>query len=99
MRALYSLISRARTFCALTQALVTLTRHGWAALAPTQVLLVGCGLCIIVRMLVPSPASGHKAGVLMDFLCSLLAVAALIALAVSDAVGSCILLGRLALGV
>ena len=100
MRALYSLVSRARTVCALGQALVTFARAGPSALAPMQLLVLGCGLCLLITMLVPSPPlSGSRRAIFMDRLCSGMAAAAVIGLVVSDAVGSCILLGGLALGV
>jgi len=100
MRALYSLISRARTVCTLWQAVVTLALDGWVALTPIQLLVLGCGLCIILRTLAPSPPpSGRKPAILMDRLCSLTAAASVIGLAVIDAVGSCVFIERLALGV
>jgi len=100
MRALYSLVSRARTVCALGQAMVTLARAGPAALAPVQLLVLGCGLCLLVTMLVPSPApSGSRRAVFLDRLCGVMAAAAAIGLTVSDAAGSFVLLGRLPLGV
>jgi len=100
MRALYSLLSRARTVCALTQAMATLARSGWGALAPIQLLVLVCGLCILIAALIPSaPPSGRRRAIVMDQLCSALAAVAVIGLAVADAVGSCVLLGRLALGV
>ncbi len=99
MRALYSLVSRARTVCALGQAMVTFARAGPSALAPMQLLVLGCGLCLIVTMLIPSSPSGSRQAIFMDRLCSVMAAGAVIGLAISDAVGSCVLLGRLALGV
>ncbi len=96
MRALYSLFSRARTVCALWQAMVTLALRGWASLTPIQLLVLGCGLCIILRMLVPSPpVSGRKWAVFMDRLCSLVAAVSVIGLTVTDAVGSCVFIERL----
>lgn len=99
MRALYSLIARARTACALLQALVTFAFAGPSALAPGQLLVLGCGLCILLRMLAPSPPAGSRRAVLMDRLCSVIAAAAVIGLIAADTVGSCAFLGRLALGV
>jgi len=100
MKALYSLLSRARTLCALTQAMATLARYGWAALAPSQLFVLACGLCIVFAALAPSPLlSGGVRAVVVDRLCSLLAGTALIGLVVIDAIGSCTWLGRLALGV
>lgn len=96
MRALYSLVSRARTLCALGQALVTFARAGPSALAPMQLLVLGCGLCLLIAMLVPSSPSGSRRPIFLDRLCRVMAAAAVIGLAVSDAVGSCALLGRLA---
>jgi len=98
MRALYSLISRARTVCALWQAMVTLALDGWSALSLVQLLVLGCGLCIILRTLVPSPPCGSRRTVFMDHVCSLIAAASVIGLTVTDAVG-CAFISRLTLGV
>ncbi len=100
MRALYSLVSLARTVYALGQTTMTFVRAGPSALTPMQLFLLGCGLCIILRMLVPSPPpSGSHRAIFLDRLCDLMAAAAVISLTVTDAVGSCVLLGRLTLGV
>jgi len=99
MRALCALVSRARTFCALGQAVVTFAHAGPAALAPVQLLVLGCGLCFLVTMLAPSPPSGSRRAVLLDRLCGVMAAAAALGLTISDAVGSFALLGRLPLGV
>ncbi len=99
MRALYSLISRARTVCALGQTLVTFARDGPSALAPLQLLVLGCGLCLLITMLVPSPPSRSRGTIFLDRLCGVMAAAAVIGLAVTDAVGSCALLDRLTPGV
>ncbi len=100
MRALYSLVSRARTVCALGQAMVTFVRAGPSALAPVQLLVLGCGLCLLITMLAPFPTpSASRRAIFLDRLCRVMAAAAVIGLAVSDAAGSCALLGRLALGV
>ncbi len=99
MRALYSLVSRARTVCALGQTTMTFVRTGPSALTPVQLFLLGCGLCLILRMLVPSPPlSGSNRAIFLDRLCSLIAAAAVIALTATDTTGSCVLVGRLALG-
>jgi hypothetical protein len=99
MRALYSLISRARTVCALGQAMMTFARAGPSALASIQLLVLGCGLCLFIGMLIPSPPpSGSRRVIFLDRLCSVMAAAAVMGLAVTDAVGSCVLVGRLALG-
>ena len=100
MRALYSLVSRARTVYALGQTLVTLARAGPSALAPMQLLVLGCGLCLLVTVLVPSPPpSGGRRAILLDRLCGVMAAAAALGLAAGDAVRSLVLLGRLTLGV
>lgn len=99
MKVLCSLVSRARTVCAFLQAAVAFARGGLASLTPVQLLVLGCGLCIAVRILLPSPmSSGGKRAVAMDRLCSVIAAAAVIGLAVADAVGCCLILGRLTLG-
>ena len=99
MRALYSLVSHARTVCALGQAMATFARDGPSALVPMQLLVLGCGLCLLIAMLVPSPPpSGSRRAIFLDRLCGLMAAAAVMGLVVSDAVDSCILLRRLALG-
>jgi hypothetical protein len=98
MRALYSLISRARTACALLQATMILAFDGWAALTPVQLLVLGCGLCIILRTLVPSPPPGRKRAIFMDHFLSVIAAVSVIALTGIDGVGSCLFVGRLALG-
>ncbi len=98
MRALYSLVSRACTLCALGQATVTFARAGPSALAPLQLLVLGCGLCLLITMLVPSPPpSGNRRAVFVDRLCRGMAAAAVMGLAVADAVGFGVLLGRLTL--
>ena len=89
MRALYSLVSHARTVCALGQTMATFVRAGPSALTPVQLLLLGCGLCIILRMLVPSPPpSGGNRAIFLDRLCNLVAAAAIIGLTVADTAGS-----------
>lgn len=98
MRALYSLVSHARTVCALGQAMATFARDGPSALALMQLLVLGCGLCLLIAMLVPSPSRGSRRAVLLDRLCGVMAAAAVMGLVVSDAVDSCILLRKLALG-
>lgn len=98
MRALYSLVSRARTVCALGQATVTFARDGPSALAPMQLLVLGCGLYLLVAMLVPSPPSGSRRAIFLDRLSGVMAAVAVVGLALTDAGGSCALLGRLALG-
>ncbi len=100
MRALYSLISRARTVCALGQAMATFARAGPSALAPIQLLVLGCGVCLLITTLVPSPPpSGGRRAVFLDRLCRVMAAAAVIGLTVTDTVGSLAWLGRLPLGV
>jgi hypothetical protein len=100
MKALYSLVSRARTICALGQAVVTFVRAGPSALAPVQLLLLGCTLCLVVSMLIPSPpASGSRRAVFVNRLCRMTVAAAVVNLTVADVVGSCIFLGSLPLGV
>ena len=100
MRALYSLVSRARTVCALGQAVVTFARAGPSALTPVQLLVLGCGLCLLVTMLVPSPPpSGSRRVIFVDRLCRVMAAAAVIGLTASDIVGSCLFLGRVTLTV
>ena len=94
MRALYSLIAHARTLCALVQAMVTFACAGPSALAPVQLLVLGCGLCVIIRMLAPSASPGRRQAIFMDRLCSVIAAVAVIGLIVTDAVGSCVFLGR-----
>ena len=96
MRALYSLVSRARTVCALGQAAVALARAGPSALASMQLLILGCGFCLVIAMLVPS---GHRRATFVDRLCSVMAAAAVIGLAITDIASSCVVLGRLTLGV
>jgi hypothetical protein len=99
MRALYSLLSRARTVCALSQAAATCAYGGWTALSPVQLLVLGCGLCILIRMLAPSPStSGRKCVVLADHLCSLIAAGAVIGLAAIDAADSWGFIAGLVLG-
>jgi hypothetical protein len=100
MRALYALVSRTRTLCALWQAVATFARAGPAALAPGQLLVLGCGLCLLLRMLAPSPPpSGSRRAILLDGLCRGMAAAAVLGLTATDTVGSCVLLARLTLGV
>ncbi len=99
MRALGSLVSRARTVCALGQAAVTFARAGPSALAPLQLLVLGCGLCLLITMLVPSPPpSGSRRAIFTDRVCRVTAAAAVIGLTVADAAGSFVFLGRLTLG-
>ncbi len=99
MRALYSLVSRARTVCALGQTTMTFVRTGPSALTPVQLFLLGCGLCLILRMLVPSPPlSGSNRAIFLDRLCNLIAAAAITSLTVADTAGSWVSVARLALG-
>jgi hypothetical protein len=99
MKALYSLFCHARTVCALVRGIVTLAHGGWAALMPAQLLVLGCGLCIALRILVPSPALGaRKQAVFLDqFLCGMAAVS-VAALCVTGIVDSGLFLGGLMLG-
>lgn len=99
MRALYSLVSRVRAVCALGQAMVTFVRAGPLALAPMQLLVLGCGLCFLIAMLLPSAPSGGRRAIVLERLCGVMAAAAVIGLTVAGAVGFCVFLGRLALGV
>ena len=100
MRALYSLITHARTVCALGQAVVTFVRAGPSALAPLQLLALGCGLCLLIAGLVPSPrSSASRRAVFLDRLCGVIAAVAVIGLAAIDTIGSCVFLGRFTLGV
>ena len=96
MKALYSLFCHARTVCALMQGIVAIARGGWAALAPTQLLVLGCGLCIVLRILVPSPALGARTQVVFldRFLCGMAAVS-VAALCVTGVVDSGLFLGGL----
>lgn len=99
MRALYSLVSRARTVCALGQAIVTFVRAGPFALATGELLVLGCGLCLVISMLVPSPPpSASRRAVFADRLCRVVAAAAVVGLAITDAVGAWVLLRGLRLG-
>jgi hypothetical protein len=99
MRALYSFIARARTIYALGQTAVTFVMAGPFALAPVQLLFLGCGLCLILGMLAPTPSPGDRRAILLDRLCSVMAAGGVIGLIFSDAVSACLFLGRLALGV
>jgi len=99
MRALYSLLCRLRTLHALSQATVTLAVHGWSAATPTQLLILASGLGVALRVLIPSPApGGRRLWVRMDRLLSIIAAASIIGLAVSGIAGSCVFVGRIALG-
>ena len=88
------------TVCALGQAMATFARAGPSALTPVQLLVLGCGLCLLVTMLAPSPpSSGSRRAVLLDRLGRVMAAAAALGLTVSDAAGCFVWLGRLPLGV
>jgi hypothetical protein len=60
MRALYSLLSRLRTLYALAQGIVAFAHTGWAALTPLQLLTAGLVLCILLRVLTPSPSPARR---------------------------------------
>ena len=65
----------------------------------SKLLILGCGICLIVRILVPSPpSSGSRQAIFLDRLFSVIAAVALIGLAVTDAALDCVLLGRFAVG-
>ncbi|MBP7053888.1 MAG: hypothetical protein KBE65_22980 [Phycisphaerae bacterium] len=100
MRALYSLVCRVRTLCALTQGMVTLAIDGWAALAPVQLMLLGCGLCLLLRIVVPSPPSDRRRGgiALLDPLLSGMAAGSIVVLTTAGFADSGLLFARLAMG-
>jgi hypothetical protein len=99
MRALYTLVARARTVYALGQTAVTFVRVGPSALAPVQLLFLACGLCLILGTLAPTPRPGDRRAILLDRVCGVMAAGAVIGLIFSDAVSACLFLGRLARGV
>jgi len=81
MRALYSRVCHLRTLCALGRGMVTLTLDGWTALAPSQLLVLGCGLCIVLRTVIPSPrANDGRRVAFLDALVSVMAAVAVVLL-------------------
>jgi hypothetical protein len=100
MRALYSLLSRLRTFHALAQATVTLAVHGWTAATPAQLLVLACGFGVALRVLIPSPAPGcGRSWVRMDHLLRITAAASIIGLAASGIASSWFFVAGIVLGV
>lgn len=99
MRALYSLLSYGRTLYALGQAAVTFVRTGPSGLAPAQLLVLSCGVCILLTLVILSvlPVSNRR-GVFLDSLCGVVAAGAVVGLAATDVVGSCVFLGRIMFG-
>jgi hypothetical protein len=90
MRALYSLLSHLRMLYALVQGIVAFAQAGWAALTPMQVLTTGLVLCILLRMLVPSPCPArHGPAVLSDHLLNGLSAASVAALQVIGIAAFC----------
>jgi len=99
MKALYSLFCHARTVCALVRGIVTFACGGWAALMPAQLLVLGCGLCLVLRILVPSPPPGaRKQAAFLDVFLSGMAAASVLAIGVTGIVDSGLFLGGLMLG-
>ena len=99
MKALYSLLCHARTVCALVRGIVTLAYGGWAALMPTQLLVLGCGLCLVLRILVPSPPPGaRQRAAFLDVFLNGMAAGSVLAIGVTGIVDSGLLLGHLTLG-
>ncbi|MGE5296770.1 MAG: hypothetical protein ACM3VT_18270 [Solirubrobacterales bacterium] len=99
MRALYSLVCRLRTVHALAQGMITLTLDGWTAVTPGQLLVLGCGLCILVRVLVPSPRAGCSGPWRwVDHALSTTAATAVIGLTASETACVSAFAARLALG-
>jgi hypothetical protein len=100
MRALYSLVCRLRTLRALMQGMVTLAFEGSAALSPVQLTLLACGVCLVLRTVVPSPPSDRRGRVpFLDPLLSVTAAASVVVLTTAGVADSGLLLGRLMLGV
>ena len=101
MKALYSHICRLRTLCALVEGMVAFVSEGWAALAPAQLLLLGCELCILLRVVIPSPPSGWqgKRVACLDLFLSGAAAVSFFTLTMAGFVDFGLLLGGLALGV
>ncbi len=89
MRALYSLLSRLRLLYALVQGMVVLLHAGWAALAPMQLVTLGCVLCIALRVLAPAPSARRGLTVLADHLLSRVSAASVGTLQVAGIVGFC----------
>lgn len=90
MRALYSHICRLRMACALVQGTMTLAFDGWTALMPTQRLLLGCGLAVFLRIVIPSPPSaGNKLLTSTDRLLSIIAAVSVVALTATEIGRSC----------
>lgn len=98
MRALYALVCRLRTLYALTQGTITLALDGPTALPPAQWLLLGCGLGLALRVVVPSPPSaGGTLRPSVDRLLSFLAAVSVVGLAAIGMAGPCLLVGKLIL--
>jgi hypothetical protein len=95
---MYSLICRLRTLHAMAQGTITLAFEGWTAVTPGQFVVLGCGLCLLVRILVPSPFASRGAWTRVDRTISTIAAMAIIGLAASDIAFACMLVGRLTLG-
>ncbi len=98
MRALYSLVCRLRTLYALAQGMITLAFDGWTAVTPGQFVVLGCGLCVLVRILVPPPPGPNGPWVWTDRTLSTTAAASIIGLTASEIAGVCRFVGRLTLG-
>jgi hypothetical protein len=89
MRALYSLVCHLRTVCAMAQGVLTLTFDGWAALTAAQFLVLGCGLCIVLRILVPSPsASAARPLILASHLLSTVTAVSVVGLGIGSLAGA-----------
>lgn len=98
MKVLYSLVCRLRTLYALVQGMAAVVSRGWAAVPPAQLLLLGCGLCIALRVLIPSPSGRERQFSFLDRCLSVAAVASVVGLTASGVTDSCALVGRFVLG-
>jgi hypothetical protein len=80
--------------------MAALALDGWATLTPAQLMLLGCGLCLLLRIVVPSAASdGRRGGIaLLDPLLSGIAAASIVVLTTAGLADSGLFLARLALG-
>jgi hypothetical protein len=83
-------LSRLRTLYALAQGIVAFEQTGWSALTPVQLLTAGLVLCIVLRVLTPSPSPARRGpGARADHLFNGLTAASVVVLQATGVAAFC----------